>query len=158
MGEALRKRSEELLATVEQDVQAHIDEIYASLYGEIALTVETCHVHEHNVRTELQRRIDAEAKQQERLKDRILLAMEKFRNAYPLESSEFDAAIEAQHEYRKFLDQLRFHDLPRFEQRFREELRKNTIHRIALFHAKLQEQSEEIQDAHSTNQRLTRRN
>ena len=53
-------------------------------------------------------------------------------------------SIDAQKEYRKLLEQLRFHDLPRFEQRFREELRKNTIQRIAMFHAKLDEQAREI--------------
>ena len=143
--ESLKKQTEALLTPAEEDVQVRIDEVHVSLAGNAVLTVESCDGQEHVVRNEFQRRIDAEAKQQERLKDRILLSMEKFRTAYPLESLDFDAAVEAQGEYRKFLEQLRFHDLPRFEQRFREELKKNTIHRIALFHAKLQEQSEEIQ-------------
>lgn len=142
---SLKKQTEALLATAEEDVRVRIDEVHVSLIDNAVLTVESCDGQEHVVRNEFQRRIDAEAKQQERLKDRILLSMEKFRTAYPLETLDFDAAVEAQGEYRKFLEQLRFHDLPRFEQRFREELKKNTIHRIALFHAKLQEQSEEIQ-------------
>jgi len=70
--------------------------------------------------------------------------MEKFKSAYKLETNDFDANVDAQSEYRKFLEQLRFHDLPKFEERFRLELRTNSIRRIALFHAKLHEEAEEI--------------
>lgn len=141
---SMKSVAETLLTAADPEVEARIDDVRASLSGSTILTVESCDRHEESARSEFQRRVDAESHKQGRLKDRILLAMQKFRTAYPADTAEFDAAVEAQQEYRKLLEQLRFHDLPRFEQRFREELRKNTIQRIALFYAKLDEQAKDI--------------
>lgn len=141
----LRAVAETLLAPVDEAAAAKINDIHIEVASGASLSVDSCESQENSVRTELQRRIDAEEKRQSRARERILLAMQTFRTAYPTDTSEFDAAVEAQAEYRKLLEQLRFHDLPRFELRFREELRKNTIDRIAMFHAKLDEHSKEIE-------------
>lgn len=139
-----RAQAEAFMAEVSDGIRQRIEEIHAPIIAQAIPTVETSDAHEHQVRDEFQSTIDAEARKQDRLKERILLAMGKFKNKYPLETSDFDAAVEAETEYRKLFEQLRFHDLPRFEERFREELRKNAINRIALFHAKLYEQAEDI--------------
>ncbi len=130
---------------VSQNILARISEVRTSEQN-AELTVENCGAQEHSLREEFQRRIDAEEKQVARVKDRILLAMQKFRAVYPLDTSEMDCSIEAHGEYRKFLEQLTYNDLPRFEERFQEELRKNAIHRIALLHNEFQRQMEEIRD------------
>ena len=140
-----RTEAEGLTTPVPEDISARISEAYAPEQS-AGLTVENCGSQEHTVREELQRRIDAEEKQAARVKERILLAMQKFRADYPLDTAEMDSAIEAQGEYRKLLEQLTFHDLPRFEERFHEELRKNAIHRIALLHSEFHRQMEEIRD------------
>lgn len=140
----LKAQAESLLVQIDDALRERIKKVINEVIEDTALSVESCDGHEHTVRNEFQRRMDAEAKHQGRLKDRILLAMEKFKSAYKLETSDFDANVEAQSEYRKFLEQLRFHDLPKFEERFRLELRTNSIRRIALFHAKLHEEAEEI--------------
>lgn len=142
--QGLRAQAESLLVQIDDTVRERIEKVSDEVIEDTALSVESCDGHEHTVRNEFQRRMDAEAKHQGRLKDRILLAMEKFKSAYKLETNDFDANVEAQTEYREFLEQLRFHDLPKFEERFRLELRTNSIRRIALFHAKLHEEAEEI--------------
>ncbi len=128
----------------EPDLEIRIQEVSAIPADGASLTVESCDGYERNAREEFQRRIDAEAKRQERLRDRITAQMITFRRDYPSDTTDFDANIAAEHEYRRLLEQLLFHDLPRFEQRFRDELRKNTIQRIAMFHAKLDERAREI--------------
>lgn len=130
---------------VPDDVCIRIEEMRTLEQG-AALTVENSPTHEHNVREKFQLRIDAEEKQVARVKDRILLAMQEFRIAYPLDTAEMDRSVEAQGEYRRFLERLTFHDLPRFEERFREELRKNAIRRIALLHNEFQKQMDEIRE------------
>jgi uncharacterized protein YPO0396 len=142
--QSLKLQAESLLIPIDDALRERITEVSEAILGDAALSVESCDGQEHAVRNEFQRRMDAEAKQQGRLKDRILIAMEKFKSAYGLETNDFDANVEAQNEYRKFLDQLQFHDLPKFEERFRLELRTNSIRRIALFHAKLHEEAEDI--------------
>ncbi|HEY4357555.1 MAG TPA: ATP-binding protein [Acidobacteriaceae bacterium] len=139
-----KSQAETQLTPIDALVRERIDEVNGVLLGDATLAWDSCDAQEHDVRNEFQRRIDAEAKQQERLQQKIVVAMERFKNAYKLETSDFDASIEAQKEYREFLEQLRFHDLPKFEERFREELRTNSIRRIALFHAKLHDEADEI--------------
>lgn len=125
-------------------LEEHIDQVHRALPGFVALTLENCDPQEHLTRLELQRLIDLEGKQQERLRERILLAMQSFRGSYPTESMEFDVSIEASAEYRKLLEQLRFHDLPRHEKKFSEELRGKTIQDIAFFNASLEKESKQI--------------
>jgi uncharacterized protein YPO0396 len=140
----LKAQTEVHVVPIDPALRERITEVNASINQDNVLSVESCDVQEHAVRSEFQQRMDAEAKRQGRLKDRIILAMQKFKSTYPLETCDFDASIEAEKEYRDLLEQLRFHDLPKFEERFRVELRTNSIRRIALFHAKLYEESEEI--------------
>lgn len=69
-----------------------------------------------------------------------------FKDEFKLETSEFDASVEADHEYRKLLGQLGRDDLPRFEARFKELLNINTINEIANFSAQLARERETIKE------------
>lgn len=143
--QSVKTEAEGLQGVLAEDVSARIGEVH-TLERRTASTVENCDAQERAVRDEFQKNIDLEDKQAGRLKDRILLAMQKFRVAYPQDSAEMDTSVEAQGEYRLMLEQLTFHDLPRFEERFRDELRKNAIHRIALLNSEFQRQMEDIRD------------
>jgi uncharacterized protein YPO0396 len=72
--------------------------------------------------------------------------MMAFKEAFKLETAEFDASIEAAFEYRNLLDRLRGDDLPRFEERFKELLNVNTINEIANFNAQLARERETIRE------------
>ncbi|SEJ43870.1 Uncharacterized protein YPO0396 [Propionispira arboris] len=64
--------------------------------------------------------------------------MTQFSGIYPQETMSIDAAPEAVGEYEKILQHLELDDLPRFETKFRDLLKENTINQIALFHGKLE--------------------
>jgi uncharacterized protein YPO0396 len=90
--------------------------------------------------------MDAETKRLERLTERILRNMSTFKDAYKLDTADFDASVEAAFEYRELLARLNTDDLPRFEARFKELLNINTINEIANFTAQLARERETIKE------------
>lgn len=69
-----------------------------------------------------------------------------FKEQFKLQTSEFDASIEATFEYENLLGQLGRDDLPRFEARFKELLNVNTINEVADFNAQLSRERETIRE------------
>jgi uncharacterized protein YPO0396 len=118
----------------------------AEALGEHTLTVESCDNREHEMRKWLQARIDTEDVKIKRLQEKIVEAMQKYRNAYPLETKEVDASVNAADEYRAMLEQLRVDDLPRFEARFKELLNENTIREVAGFQSQLVKEQRTIRE------------
>ncbi|MGH8663231.1 MAG: ATP-binding protein [Burkholderiales bacterium] len=136
-----------LLATeIADQLRARLEALRAEVLGEHQLSVESCDNREHELRDALQKRMDAESKRLERLSERIIKAMAAFKEAYKLETAEFDAALEAAFEYRGLLERLDADDLPRFEARFKELLNVNTINEIANFNAVLARSRETIRE------------
>lgn len=72
--------------------------------------------------------------------------MTGFRQKWPEHSAELLCAPEAAPDYIAVLNRLRTDDLPKFEGRFRELLRENTINQIALFQTHLESTCQEIED------------
>jgi uncharacterized protein YPO0396 len=70
--------------------------------------------------------------------------MADFRNRYPNETTEFDAALESAGEFNRLLAQLVSNDLPRFEAHFKESLNQNTIHEVVAFNAFLDARRQDI--------------
>lgn len=116
----------------------------AEALGEQRLTVESCDNRQSEMREWLQGQIDADDKRLSRLRDGIIDAMRRYKNDWPVETTEVDVSIEAATEYRRMLEQLRADDLPRFESRFKALLNENTIREIAGFQAQLNREREEI--------------
>ncbi|MEW6279990.1 MAG: ATP-binding protein, partial [Candidatus Eremiobacterota bacterium] len=114
--------------------------------GQHTLTVESCDNRERDLREWLTGRIDAEDKKVERLREKIVKAMLSFCQAYPLETREVDASVEAGDEFRTMLERLDRDDLPRFEARFKELLNENTIREIANFQSQLARERETIKE------------
>jgi uncharacterized protein YPO0396 len=82
----------------------------------------------------------------EKLGSRIVSAMTTFRNRYPVETSELDAAVEAADGFRELHSRLADDDLPRFQIQFKTYLNQNTIREIAQFQAELNRQSSLIRE------------
>jgi uncharacterized protein YPO0396 len=72
--------------------------------------------------------------------------MQEYRNAYPIETKEADASVDATGEYRAMLEQLQADDLPRFEARFKELLNENTIREVAGFQSQLAREQQTIRE------------
>jgi uncharacterized protein YPO0396 len=139
-----------LLDATPAEAKAHyfpvLEGLRAEALGEHKLTVESCDNRQSEMRDWLQARIDAEDKKLGRLRDNIIDAMRRYKNAWPIETSETDVSIDAADEYRGMLEQLRADDLPRFESRFKELLNENTIREVAGFQACLNREREEIRE------------
>lgn len=118
----------------------------AEVLGDFSLTVESCDSKEREVRDGLQTAIDNKDRAASTLREKIAGEMEAYRNAYPLETREVDARVEAAPEYRAMYDKLQSDDLPRFEAQFKELLNQNTIREIANFNTQLNRESEDIRD------------
>ncbi|WP_275096994.1 ATP-binding protein [Sedimenticola hydrogenitrophicus] len=146
--EALRQQTQALLDENPQDgtLSERVETLRAEALGEHQLSVESCDNREQDLRTWLQARIDAEDLKLKRLRDKIVQSMMAFKDAYKLETADFDASPAATYEYRNLLDQLNRDDLPRFEARFKELLNVNTINEIANFNAQLARERETIRE------------
>lgn len=131
---------------ISPDLTPRLDAMRHEALGEHQLTVESCDNRQHDLRNSLQARIDAESKRLDRLRDRIIQAMMAFKEQFKLETSEFDASLDAAFEYQNLLDQLNRDDLPRFLARFKELLNVNTINEIANFNAQLARERETIKE------------
>ncbi|MEJ7745860.1 MAG: ATP-binding protein [Luteimonas sp.] len=144
--DTLRNQTAALLADILDDVRARLDFLRAEALGEHQLSVESCDNRERDLRDAMQARMDAEAKRMERLTEKIIKAMSAFKDAYKLDTAEFDASLEAVSEYRELLARLDADDLPRFEARFKELLNVNAINEIANFNAQLARERETIKE------------
>jgi uncharacterized protein YPO0396 len=143
---ALRLQTAALAVGIDEALRLRLAGLRAQVLGEHQLAIESCDNRERDLRDGLQQRMDTEARALSRLAERIIKAMSAFKDAYRLETAEFDASLEAAFEYRKLLDQLGRDDLPRFEERFKELLNVNTINEIANFNAQLARERETIRE------------
>jgi len=131
---------------IDSEIIDNLEALRAEILGEHQLSVESCDNRERELRMALQARIDAKNQVLERLSGKIIQAMAAFKEAFKLETAEFDANLETHFEYRHLLDQLNQDDLPRFEARFKELLNVNTINEIANFSAQLARERETIKE------------
>ena len=77
-------------------------------------------------------------KKQEKAASSLQTQIGIFRSKWPENCLDFSTSAEGASDYVDFLAKLRRDDLPRFEGRFREMLRENTINQLVLFHTHLQ--------------------
>ena len=110
------------------------------------ITVESCDGRERELRDDLQKKIDSEAKKAAALGEKITAGMSAYNNLYPAETREVDASVEAAPDYRKMLADLQADGLPRFEARFKELLNENTIREIANFQSQLHLERQSIRE------------
>jgi uncharacterized protein YPO0396 len=115
----------------------------AELAGK-ALTYKNTGTVESAVRNGLTDTIDALSKQIARTAEKTVRLMAEFRNKYPNETTEIDAALESAGDFGKLLEQLVSNDLPRFEAHFKESLNQNTIHEVVAFNAFLDSRRQDI--------------
>lgn len=150
--EAQRRQVEALLAEAaadededeDEDINTRLQAMRSEALGEHQLSVESCDNREQDMRSWLQNRIDAEQKRIDRVAQKIISAMATFKQAYELETADFDVSLQAAGEYAELLAQLNRDDLPRFEAQFKELLNVNTINEIANFNAQLARERETI--------------
>ena len=141
---------EALLATVPEQTRSElfprIAEMRGEALGDQSLTVESCDNREREMRDWLQSRIDAEEHRISRLNEKIVKAMQDYRQRYPQDTQEAEASVAAAGEYRSMLHRLTMDDLPRFETRFKELLNENTIREVANFQSQLNRERQLVRE------------
>lgn len=125
-------------------VLAAVERLTSESLGGKALSYKNTAAVESTVRSGLTVAIDALAKRIARAAESTVRQMAEFRNKYPNETTDFDAALEAAADYNRLLEQLVGNDLPRFEARFKESLNQNTIHEVVAFNAFLDSRRQDI--------------
>jgi uncharacterized protein YPO0396 len=103
-----------------------------------------CDRAESAAREKLTVRADRLGVQVNRLANKVVVAMKDFRQQYPVETSEFDDAVESADGYRELHKRLIADDLPRFTDQFKTYLNQNTIRDVAGFQSQLNKQAELI--------------
>jgi uncharacterized protein YPO0396 len=131
---------------VRQELFPELTRMQADCLGEASITVRNCDTRQTEMRDWLQARLDALAKKQGRLAQNIVMLMQAYKNAYPLETREIDAVVAAGDEYEQMLQVLIQEDLPRHETRFKTMLNEGTIQKMALFQSKLESELADIRD------------
>lgn len=110
------------------------------------LSVESCSTREKELREWLQTRLDNRNSNLRNIGERITKAMSEYCIAYPMDTQEVDASIDAANEYRSMLDSLEQDGLPQFEQRFKSMLNENIINEIANFQSHLRREEQDIRE------------
>ena len=130
--------------TDDAGVLAAVAQLAAAELAGKPLTYKNTGTIESAVRNGLTDTIDALSKQIGRAAEKTVRLMAEFRNKYPNETTEIDAALEAAADFGKLLEQLVSNDLPRFEAHFKESLNQNTIHEVVAFNAFLDSRRQDI--------------
>ena len=125
-------------------VLAAVATLAAGALGDNPLTYKNTAAVESTVRAGLTDIIDALVKRIARTAETTVRLMADFRNKYPNETTEIDAALEAAGDYTRLLEQLASNDLPRFEAHFKDSLNQNTIHEVVAFNAFLDSRRQDI--------------
>jgi uncharacterized protein YPO0396 len=113
-------------------------------------TAAACDKAENAAGAEISALIDRRTTRRVTLGNKIVSLMGEFRAAYPVETGELDAAVEAADEYRDLHQRLTSDDLLRFQQQFKTYLNQNTIRDIAGFQSQLNKQAEVIRQRIAT--------
>ncbi|MFZ6758184.1 ATP-binding protein [Undibacterium sp. Ji50W] len=132
--------------TPKNDVSLLLEKLRNQALGKHTLTVESCDPQEQEVRSFIQKNLEAEDDKLRKLAKKVGEAMFMFKAEFKLETADFDSHVDAGFEYKNLLEQLNRDDLPRFEARFKEMLNVNTINELANFNAQLARERETIKE------------
>jgi uncharacterized protein YPO0396 len=141
------RQAQAMLTRVGEDELASLLRALTLLATSLALKLDTPNQVDQSasaLREELKRRIDNGERTVERSAQRLNALIDGFRREFLVEVNEIDSHNEAWPEYRKLLLRLLSDDLPRFEARFRDMLRTETIRGVGLFQAQLEQSRQRI--------------
>ncbi len=105
---------------------------------------------QREVRETLQQQLDKDNNKVKRLTEKLIGAMQAYKNSYPPETAEVDVSLESLSEFERMLLVLNGQDLPRHEQRFKQLLNEGTINSVALFQNQLDKERQQIKEKIAT--------
>lgn len=102
-------------------------------------------VRQENARKTLLKTFEENSGYEKKISHNIITKMAKFKQDYPEDTIEMIAAIDATIEYQKFFEKIKTEDLPRYEEKFKEQLKEGTINDIAMFKSQLEDNAKNIE-------------
>jgi uncharacterized protein YPO0396 len=139
-----RERFEAWARDEREHVGGRLEILHAALPERSEFSLQNLDKQQSLLRQSIQAEIDKQAKQRDRLRDRLISAMQNYKRDYPAETQEVDTAVDALAEYAAMLRELESEGLPRHEARFRAMLKEETIQGVAMFQAQLDKEQREI--------------
>ena len=119
--------------------------IIHSILSDGNFTIKNIDAERDSARNALTQMFDENSKYEGNVSRAIISKMNNFNHEYPEDTFEMIAAIESILEYQKFYEKLKTEDLPRYEQRFKEQLNEGTINDIAMFKSQLEDNAKQIE-------------
>lgn len=144
----LQKLSEDKLELETDEIIEMYDYIEDNLQkniGKEAITIENSAEKEKQYSKILTIKCDKLQNELSNLQADIEKSMSKFRSAYPSESIEMSESIFSIDEYNNFYEKLLYHNLPLYQENFKQELHGKIIQHISIFHAQLSSYRKKIQ-------------
>ena len=118
----------------------------SSFWTDFPLTLENIDIFEKKYSTYLNKKKNDLEEENRVLEKRIENYMKEFKNKYSIETRDFDGSIDSLNEYNIFLNKLLKDDLPKYEEKFKEELQENIFRHIISFRENLIRQETTIKD------------
>ena len=118
----------------------------SSFWTDFPLTLENIDIFEKKYSTYLNKKKNDLEEENRVLEKRIENYMKEFKNKYSIETRDFDSSIDSLNEYNIFLNKLLKDDLPKYEEKFKEELQENIFRHIISFRENLTRQETTIKD------------
>lgn len=121
-----------------------ISQKFSVFVGNIELTLDNAEQLEKKYSRELTNKCGKLLTQLSTLKSEIEKNMAKFRNDYPSETYEINESVESIKEYDNLLKRLQYHNLPKYQEDFKQELQGKIIQHISMFNGMLSQHRKNI--------------
>lgn len=128
------------------ELEALLQEWRDNTLGETVLNLRNLDKSQREIREAMNIRIGNDTAKLNKMTERIIQQMQKYKNDYPAETSEVDAQLEAGHEYQQMLTVLGSEDLPRHESKFKQMLNEQTIQSVVMFQSQLEKERRQIEE------------
>lgn len=133
------------LHPVNEQAKEYLENLYSSNKAYL-LTPHKWPERRQEMSDEMHRRYTHAAAASSELKEKIVSMLSTFNSKYPAETKEFSSSAEGLPEYMNFLKNLEFDNLPKYEERFKQQLKVNSIRDMVQLSATLDEQLRDMKD------------
>jgi uncharacterized protein YPO0396 len=146
--ESFNKKIEQVRKEVQQANEAAMLEYAPRIKAQVSVMITIDNVDDlwRGVMNYFQKAMDSEQGRIRYHGSLLLKMMQEYKDHYPAETADFDAAVESIAEFDRELARIERDDLPKYSRRFRRMRDEKVIEAIALFQADLHKYVEEIQE------------
>lgn len=132
-------------AIIQTAGESLLQEWRTQILGDTVLNLRNLDKSQREIREAMNVRIGNDTARLNKLAERSIQQMQKYKIDYAAETKEADAQLEAGHEYQQMLDTLQSEDLPRHEAKFKQMLNEQTIQSVVMFQSQLEKERRQIE-------------